>query len=286
MPNQDESAPDGNALPPSAEGQLFHSRRWRHVDMFALCLAAAAAITWVASGFTVPADRDTAISTAADGHGFNFSDSSGNPSPHGESSTSSLPGTAKNYSRRPSGWPANCAARFPQLPEALHVAAMTHAQFHQTAEAEKLWRQCLELSPAHPQFSVNLATVVMERGDSEEAAAVLRKAVAAGNPTPDVLYNLGVALTDLGRCEEAEGVVQQALTANPQLAAHWVVLGQAQLKLGKVADAESSLKKALELGAQSPALYFALSNACTRQGKQDEAARHRARFTEMWPRSR
>ncbi|MEX2173658.1 MAG: tetratricopeptide repeat protein [Pirellulaceae bacterium] len=172
-------------------------------------------------------------------------------------------------------------SRFPSLAEALHVAAMMHAQLRQTAQAEKLWQQCIELSPENPQYYVNLAAVAMDRGDSEMAASTLQKAVDQASDSPDVLHHLGVALTNLGRSEEAERVLQQALAAYPDSPSHTLVLGQAQLKLGKAAEAEATLRRAIDLGSRSAAAYFALANACAQQGKDEAAAQYRQKYTEL-----
>jgi tetratricopeptide (TPR) repeat protein len=171
--------------------------------------------------------------------------------------------------------------RFPDLPEALHVVAMLSAQLRQTVEAEQLWRKCIELSPQHEAYYVNLAAVAMDRGNSELAASTLQQALDAGCASVDVRYHLALALTNLGRCDEALGMIEQALVDSPQSSACWFVLGQAQLKLGKAAEAETSLRKALELGSRSPTVYFSLGNACARQGKHEEAAEFRERFAEL-----
>ena len=46
--------------------------------------------------------------------------------------------------------------------EALHVAALMHAQFRQSKQAETLWRRCVELAPQSEQYRVNLAAIAME----------------------------------------------------------------------------------------------------------------------------
>jgi len=189
--------------------------------------------------------------------------------------------TAEQLQREAEHVATQLRERYPGVPEALHVVAMMRAQLRQTAEAEELWQECIRLAPDDERYSINLAAVAMERGQSELAAATLQQAVAAGSKSPDVAHHLGVALVNLGRCEEAETILEKALADYPQSAAHWLVLGQAQLKLGQTAEAEASLRQALALGAEAPGTYFALSNACLRQGKRDEAEQYRARYAEL-----
>lgn len=166
----------------------------------------------------------------------------------------------------------------PQLPRALHVAAMFNSQVRRSGEAERLWSKCIELDPTEVAYYVNLAAIAMDRGNSQLAADTLEQAIAAGLESPDVQHHLAVALTKLGRCEEAEEVIQKALQAHPQSASYWTVLGQAQLKQGKAADAETSLKRAIELGARTATVYFNLGNALARQQKREEAAEYREKF--------
>ncbi len=170
---------------------------------------------------------------------------------------------------------------FPNLPEALHVAAMLKSQIRQSEEAETLWQKCIELDPKQVAYYVNLAAIAMDRGDSQLAVDTSRRAIDAGVASADVYHHLAVALTKLGQSEEAEEVIQKALTVFPESAAYWLVLGQAQLKAGKAAEAEASLRKAIELGAGTASAYFSLGNACARLGKQEEAAKYRELFTEL-----
>jgi tetratricopeptide (TPR) repeat protein len=194
--------------------------------------------------------------------------------------TTAVPATAEGLQNEAQRVAKDLHERFPDLHEALHVLAMTHAKLRQTAEAEKLWQKCVELAPNNEQYRVNLAAIAMDRGNSELAVQTL-EAAESGSASPDVSHHLGVALTNLGRCEEAEGVIQKALAAYPQSPSHWVVLGQAQLKLGKAADAEASLQKAIDLGARTASVYFTLASAYARQGKDDEAAKCRKLYADL-----
>jgi len=171
--------------------------------------------------------------------------------------------------------------RFPDLPDALHVAALLRARLRQTQEAEKLWTRCVELAPHSEQYRVNLAAIAMDRGNDELAAQTLRPAVAADSSSPDASHHLALALTNLGENEEAEEVLVKALQRHASSAAHWQVLGQARLKLRKVEQAESDLRRALALGSRSADLLFALGNACARNNKPDEAAEFRRQFAEL-----
>lgn len=164
---------------------------------------------------------------------------------------------------------------YPDRAEALHVAAMMCAQFSQSAEAEKLWKQCIALAPSDPRYYINFAAVAMDRGDSQLAADTLQKAYNAGVSSPDLMHHLGVALNKVGKSEEAEKVIERAIQQDPDNPSFWMVLGQAQLRLRKLEEAEKSLKKTIEAGHESPAAFTSLANALAQQGKDDEAKKYR-----------
>jgi tetratricopeptide (TPR) repeat protein len=172
-------------------------------------------------------------------------------------------------------------ARYPDLPEALHVAALLHAQQRRSEKAMELWSRCVALSPASEQYRANLATVALQRGDTAAALAVLEPAVRNGSQSPDVLHHYVVALTSDGRCAEAIETGRRAVKLFPESAVHWLILGQAQLKEGESEAAEASLRKALALGGETADLCFALGNACGRNDKPEEAAEFRQRFVDL-----
>ena len=170
---------------------------------------------------------------------------------------------------------------YPDLPQALHVAALLASRTRHSEEAERLWARCIELAPEGVAYYVNLAAVAMDRGDSQMAASTLRRAVRAGCVSADVYHHLAVALTKSGECEEAEEVITKALELFPNSPASRLVLGQAQLKLGKLAEAEANLRQVVQSGAAPANAYFSLANVCARLGKDEEAAKFREIFTEM-----
>lgn len=165
--------------------------------------------------------------------------------------------------------------RYPNQAPALHVAAMMYVQFRKSAEAEQLWKKCIDLSPNDARYYLNYAAVAMDRGNSEIAAETLQKAVDRGISSPDLVHHLGVALTNIGKFEEAEKAIEPTLKSNPLLATHWLVLGQAQLKQRKMEEAKQSLEKAVELGHSSPAAYSALATIAAQEGDEEKVTKYR-----------
>ena len=121
------------------------------------------------------------------------------PQPRIMLASTPVPATAEQLQKEATEVAEELRTRFPDLPEALHVVAMLSAQLRQTGEAEKLWQKCIELSPKHEEYYVNLAAIAMDRGNSELAAETLQQALDAGCTSPDVRHHLAIALTNLGR---------------------------------------------------------------------------------------
>lgn len=176
---------------------------------------------------------------------------------------------------------ADLLARFSDVPEALHAAALLNADLQQVKEAERIWRDCIRLSPQHVGPYVGLATSSMKVGKDEEALATLEQALAAGCISPELDHQLAAVLTKLGRLSEAADVLKLGLLRFSDEAQNWLQLGQIQIQLGQFADAEISLRKAIAYGTSDGSVLFSLANACARQGKHDEAARYRELFQEQ-----
>ncbi len=171
--------------------------------------------------------------------------------------------------------------KYPDLPAALHVAAVMHAQLRETAKAKQLWQRCVELAPDDERFRVNLASVAMGQGDSQAAIDALEPLVQDGQQSADVLLHYGMALNNLGRSEEAVEIMSQAVERYPNSGAHHSVLGQSQLKQGDLEAGIASLEKALELGDQPPDTYFQLAGAYRRSGDQEKAQQYNEQFQQL-----
>jgi tetratricopeptide (TPR) repeat protein len=175
----------------------------------------------------------------------------------------------------------NLLARHPEVPEALHTAAMLYADLQKIPEAQELWRKCVRLAPHQAGPYVGLASAAMELGQDEQAIDTLKAARAAGCSTPEIYHEQAAALAKLGQLEEAVQVAQDGLRAFPESAENRLQLGQLQIQLGEYPVAEATLREVLARGRTSQPLVFALATACERQGKSDEAADFREQFNDF-----
>ncbi len=190
-------------------------------------------------------------------------------------------GTADGFDNEALATAQALADRYPNRAEALHVLALLQAQIRHSAEADRLWRRCVELAPGQDIYLTNLAANAINRGDSEGAIEVLQQIVAKGKASPDAMHNLAASLMNVGRVEEALKVIEDATAKATGSPAHWLLLGQIQLKLGQADKAEESTRKAIAIGGETPTSVFTLASALARQGKKEEAAKFRERHAEL-----
>jgi Flp pilus assembly protein TadD len=74
-------------------------------------------------------------------------------------------------------------------------------------------RRALELAPRLPRAHTTLATLLMQRGDREEALLSARNATALDKDDPTVLYNLGLAEWFAGERRTARAAFERAAEA-------------------------------------------------------------------------
>lgn len=83
------------------------------------------------------------------------------------------------------------------------AVATEHHRAGRTAEAERLYREVLSLSPGHPDALHLLGVVALQSGRAAEAADLIGQAVAGDAGSPLFHANLGHALHATGRTREA-----------------------------------------------------------------------------------
>lgn len=269
-----------HAAAAAEQGKPGRSRLWHYGKLAAGCVALAAVIAAVVAFMTPLEDPPSSGPSAADVIG-----GAAVPGVVATEATIELPAQAVDIPAEALrselfALAEDLLARFPQVPEALHVVAWMYADLQRVTEAVPIWQECLRLAPQHVGPYVGLASAAMKLGKDEEAMATLEQAVAAGCASPELDHELAAALTKLGRLEEAADVLEKGVAADASSAENWLQLGQIQVQLGRFAEAEASLQQAIARGTTDGSVYFSLATACARQGKQEEAGKYRQVFQE------
>jgi tetratricopeptide (TPR) repeat protein len=154
--------------------------------------------------------------------------------------------------------------------DGLFILDYLHAQ----NEAEKRYREALDLDPDHEEARLGLALILVETrcfADAIEHIEFLRKR------QPD---NLGLQ-TGLAECRAGIGEIQEAvrildvvLAEDPDWAPALAIRGRLALENGEYEEAESLLRRAIALAPGDRRTRHNLVNCLNQSGKIQEALRH------------
>jgi Flp pilus assembly protein TadD len=95
--------------------------------------------------------------------------------------------------------------------------ALAHHRAGRLAEAERLYRQVLELDPHHGDALHLLGMLAGQSGRHDTAAELIRRAIAVNGGQPYYHLHLGLAARNLGRLDEAEASYRRALDLKSDL---------------------------------------------------------------------
>lgn len=146
----------------------------------------------------------------------------------------------------------------PHNPEALAQLGLALFGLGRYQEAERCYRESLQINPMSASTLCNLATVL--QSDPPEAEKYLRQALKLNPKYADARSKLGLALTFAGRLREARGAFQKALKIDPRHAEALLGLGQIARAEGHFAEAESFIKRALKVEPKLPGAWAAMNS--------------------------
>jgi tetratricopeptide (TPR) repeat protein len=135
------------------------------------------------------------------------------------------------------------------------------------------YRKATSVRP-YAEAETTLAAVLAAQGQSEEAEAHYRRALATDPRNAFAYTSYGVLLGDRGRRDEAIAMHQRAIEIEPGLAEAWTNLGSTFDDLGNAAEARRAYDRALSL-RPSPEAYNNLGVLDLKGNRPTEAA---ARF--------
>ena len=121
-------------------------------------------------------------------------------------------------------------------------------------EAERVLQDGLAQSPAQIGFAMALARLQVDRGDTTQAAATLRKGLDYAQGSPDYIAFYAAVLQRQGRHEEAVEQFQAALRQKPASGVWWLGLGISLQSANRAADAQDAFRRARATSNLSPEL--------------------------------
>jgi tetratricopeptide (TPR) repeat protein len=146
----------------------------------------------------------------------------------------------------------------PDNPEALAQLGVALFNLGRYEEAERCYRESLEINPMSASTLCNLATVL--QSDPPEAEKYLRRALKLNPKYADARSKLGLSLAFAGRLREAKAAFQKALKVEPRHAEALLGLGQIARTEGRFAEAESFIKRALKVEPKLPNAWAATNS--------------------------
>lgn len=172
---------------------------------------------------------------------------------------------------------AACAA----LLLALGVLTASQARIYESLEV--LWRDTLRKNPDAWAAHNNLGAMLGERGELDEAARHLERAVALKPDHAGAYANLGVVHARQGRIDEAIVDLSRAADLDPRNPDTRVLLGRALARAGRAVDAERQLAIAIELEPDDPQAHALLGDLLVEQTRYQAAVPHYRAVLEKLP---
>jgi predicted O-linked N-acetylglucosamine transferase (SPINDLY family) len=167
--------------------------------------------------------------------------------------------------------------------DAVLADAMNRYRSGAAAEAETLFRRCLQLKPDHPTALRGLAAILFANGKREQSARLLERAVEGAPDNPEAWHNLGSAYASLRRFDEAVTAFHRAIELNPAQADQYYDLGRVLRAAGR--DEEALPIFALAVGAAPQEVRYerALGDCLRALNRPHEAAAAYRRAVDLDP---
>jgi len=161
--------------------------------------------------------------------------------------------------------------------------ALRHHQAGRLAEAERLYRQILQLDARHVGSLHLLGIMAHQHGRHEAAVELIGQAIQLKGDVPFFHNDLAAALQAQGRLDEAVARYQRAVAIKPDYAEAHNNLGAALEAQGKLADAVTHYQRAVAIKPDYAEAHNNLGAALQDQGKLDDAVAHYQRAVAIKP---
>lgn len=141
----------------------------------------------------------------------------------------------------------------------------------ETAEAERTYKEALQLLPDHASAYYGLGRLYHQEGRYAESVEMNRRAIRAIPGYAEAHLNLGVSLRALMEDEQAAEEFREAIRLRPEWAMARYNLGNALYDLERYDEAVEQYRLACDREPGNPVFARNLSNACEATGNLEEA---------------
>ena len=137
--------------------------------------------------------------------------------------------------------------------------------------ARKFLLQATNLNPQHADSWYDLGNACMDLELWEDAKIAFQQSLKHKTQNPNAAINLAQVLIQLDEHENAEALTRNLIKIYPSRWRSWFNLGQYQYKVGRFKDAAKSFGKGLEIENEQWELYNALAISLHELGNFEEA---------------
>ncbi len=159
----------------------------------------------------------------------------------------------------------------PLLVAILPLTFLTLTREDVFADEVSLWKDTLQVSPQSAIAHTNLATVLLQKGQLDEAITQFQKALEIRPNYQEAHHNFGLALFQKGRLNEAIIEYKKALEINPTDAESQYNMGIALSQKGEKDEAIAHFQKALEIDPHMAQAYNNLGVIFFEKGDVDQS---------------
>ena len=152
------------------------------------------------------------------------------------------------------------------LAQNLVNAALAHHRAGRLDDAERMYREVLEVDPNHADATHLLGMIAFQTGRLDLAVEMIRRAIAVHPTAASYHSNLGNVLQAQDKLDEAAASYRQALTLRPGLPETHVNLGNVLRELGDVDGALAAFRRAIALKPDLAEAHVAESTTLLLQG--------------------
>lgn len=151
------------------------------------------------------------------------------------------------------------------------LTILTWRQSAMYTNVETLWRTTIERNPQAWMAHNNLGTVLLQKGQVDEAIVHFQKAFEIKADNLEARANLGSALLHKGELDEAIAQYYKAIEIKPDSALAHYDLANVLLQKGQVDEAIAHYEKAIEIKPDDADVYNNLGVVLFQKGQVDQA---------------
>ncbi|MFQ5601408.1 MAG: tetratricopeptide repeat protein, partial [Candidatus Krumholzibacteriia bacterium] len=166
------------------------------------------------------------------------------------------------------------AGYMPSLAQWHYLRGTCHLAARRAPEAEAEFRSAIQAERRHARAHYNLASILVERGDVNEAVEHLRESVRLRPDLSRPWHNLGAALLRLGRADEAARHLQEAVRLEPRSVQFRNNLGRALVRSGRTEEAVEQFRETLRIRPHDAEAHYEMGLILMRAGRTARAAEH------------